>query len=224
MSTPGSEPATSEAASLSRVERRKARTRQKLIDAARVMLAAGTAGEASIQQITDAADVGFGSFYTYFTSKTELFEAAVGDVLEELGDSFDQLSVDVDDAALAMAQAVRLTLRLCRSRPQISAVLVRHYLQIMDSDAGVARRLLRDIRAGMATGRFLDGEPRLARAAVSGAVVATLQMALLSPELVDDSACDRLVEQLLRMLGVSPDEASALAHAPLPSAELPDPR
>ena len=89
------------AAPLSRGQRRKAATRQKLIDAAREMLAAGTAADASIQEVTDAADVGFGSFYNHFSSKTELFEAAVTDVLEELGALFDRLSVDVADPALA---------------------------------------------------------------------------------------------------------------------------
>jgi hypothetical protein len=88
----------------------------------------------------------------------------------------------------------------------------------------VAPRLLRDIQAGVASGRFLKAEPRLARAAVSGAVLATLQMALTNPELVDDAACDQLVEQLLRMLGVPFDAARELAHAPLPVAELPEPR
>jgi AcrR family transcriptional regulator len=195
-----------------------------LIDAARVMLAAGTASEASIQEITDAADVGFGSFYNHFSTKSELFEAAVADVLEELGELFDRLSVDVEDAATTFAQSVRLMLRLCRSRPQISAVLVREGMHYMESEGGVAPRLLRDIQAGVASGRFLEAEPRLARAAVSGAVLATLQMALTNPELVDDAACDQLVEQLLRMLGVPFDAARELAHAPLPLAELPEPR
>jgi hypothetical protein len=44
------------------------------------------------------------------------------------------------------------------------------------------------------------------------------------PELVDDAACDQLVEQLLRMLGVPFDAARELAHAPLPVAVLPEPR
>jgi hypothetical protein len=88
-----------------------------------------------------------------------------------------------------------------------------HY---MESEGGVAPRLLRDIRAGVASGRFLKAEPRLARAAVSGAVLATLQMSLTNPALVDDAACVELVEQLLRMLGVPFDAARELAHAPLP--------
>lgn len=119
-----------------------------------------------------------GSFYNHFSTKSEPFEAAVADVLEELGELFDRLSVDVEDAATAFAQSVRLMLRLCRSRPQISAVLVRHGMHYMESEGGVAPRLLRDIRAGVASGRFLEAEPRLARAAVSGAALATLQKSL----------------------------------------------
>ena len=187
---------------------------------ARAMLAAGTAAEASIQEITEAADVGFGSFYNHFSSKSELFEAAVTGVLEELGVLFDRLSMDVEDPALAYAQSTRLTLRLCRSRPQMCAVLVRHGMHYMEAEDGVAPRLLRDLKAGIAAGRFRDAEPRLLRAALSGAVLATLQMALTDPELVDDAACDQLVEQLLCLLGLPPDEAHELAYAPLPSPEL----
>jgi hypothetical protein len=88
----------------------------------------------------------------------------------------------------------------------------------------VAPRLLRDLRAGIATGRFRKGEPRLLRAAVSGAMLATLQMSLTDPDLVDDAACDQLVEQLLCLLGLPPREAHELAHAPLPPTELPAPR
>jgi hypothetical protein len=49
-------------------------------------------------------------------------------------------------------------------------------------------------------------------------------MALTHPDLVDDAACDQLVEQLLCLLGVLPDEARELAHAPLPGTELPESR
>ena len=125
----------------------------------------------------------------------------------------DQLSVDVEDAALSFAQSLRLTLRLCRSRPEISAVLIRHGMDYMESPQGLAPRALRDIRAGIASGRFQPAEPRLARAAVAGALLATLQLALTDPDLVNDAACDQLAEQLLRMLGMPFEEAHALAHA-----------
>ena len=224
MTTAPSQPATGGALPRSRVERRKAQTRHKLLAAARAMLADDTAAQASIQEITNTADVGFGSFYNHFSSKAELFEAAVADVLDELGALLDQLSVDVDDPALAFARSVRLTLGLCRSRPEMAAVLIGHGMHYMESPRGLAPRALRDIQAGIATGRFQPTDPRLARAAVAGALLATRQLALTAPGLVDDAAIDHFAEQALRMLGAPYDQAHALAHAPLPVAELPEPR
>ncbi len=211
------------APSPSRVERRKAKTRQKLIAAARAMLAGDTAAQASIQEITESADVGFGSFYNHFSSKAELFEAAVLDVLDELGALLDQLNVDIDDPALAISRSARLALRLGRNRPEMAAVLIRHGMHYMESPRGLAPRALRDLQTGIAAGRFQATEPRMARAAIAGALLATLQMALTEPALGDDAAIDHLAEQILRMLGTPYDEAHALAHAPLPVAELLEP-
>ncbi len=47
------------------------------MSAARALLTSRDPGGVSIQEITDAADLGFGSFYNHFTSKQELFEVAV---------------------------------------------------------------------------------------------------------------------------------------------------
>jgi AcrR family transcriptional regulator len=58
-----------EAPSASRLDRRKARTRQALIDAAVRLIAEGSGEGASIQEITDKADIGFGSFYTTSPAK-----------------------------------------------------------------------------------------------------------------------------------------------------------
>ena len=66
----------SSAPKVSRLDRRKARTRQALIDAAVRLIAEGRGDRASIQEITEAADIGFGSFYNHFDSKDQLFQTA----------------------------------------------------------------------------------------------------------------------------------------------------
>ncbi|MDT7697463.1 MAG: hypothetical protein QOI75_6833 [Pseudonocardiales bacterium] len=75
MTPPGARPPAGVEAR-NRVERRKAQTRKKLIDAARAMLANDASARASVQEITITAAVGHGSFYNHFFSKSELFEAA----------------------------------------------------------------------------------------------------------------------------------------------------
>ena len=74
-----------------RLDRRKARTRAALIRAAQSFLAAGKP-EVAILEITQAADVGLGSFYNHFDSKDELFRAAVDDALDLLAAVLDQLT------------------------------------------------------------------------------------------------------------------------------------
>ena len=58
----------------SRLDRRKARTRQALIDAAVRLIAEDREDRPSKAEITEEADIGFGSFYNHFDSKEQLFQ------------------------------------------------------------------------------------------------------------------------------------------------------
>src|SRR4029434_5740078 len=82
-----------------RLDRRKARTRQALVDAAVRLIAEGRGERASIQEITEAADIGFGSFYNHFESKEELFRTASEEVLERWGQMIDRACAGLDDPA-----------------------------------------------------------------------------------------------------------------------------
>src|SRR4029450_6159941 len=92
---------TNQASGATRLDRRKARTRQALIDAAVRLIAEGRGERASIQEITDAADIGFGSFYNHFDSKDELFRTASEEVLERWGQMIDRACAGLDDPARA---------------------------------------------------------------------------------------------------------------------------
>jgi len=62
---------------------RRTLTRRALVQPALRLFA--ERGRRRIQEITDAADVGQGTFYNHFTSKADLFDAAVEAVLERHG-------------------------------------------------------------------------------------------------------------------------------------------
>ena len=69
---------------LTRAARRSARTTRKLLNAATdVFLDRGLAG-ATIEEITERADLGKGTFYIYFSSKTAVFESLVGATMKRL--------------------------------------------------------------------------------------------------------------------------------------------
>jgi AcrR family transcriptional regulator len=206
-----------EPAAANRLDRRKARTRAALVVAARELLASRDPAEVSIQEITDTADVGFGSFYNHFESKVDLFDAAMEEVLEEQGALFDALTADMDDPAEVFASSVRMTVWMAKTHPQIAKIIQRTGLRYLNAPDGLAPRALRDLQRASETGRFLIGDPTVALASAGGAVLGVLALATGNPDPeAIDAAADELAVNLLRMFGLPDDEAREIARRPLP--------
>ncbi|EUA06437.1 bacterial regulatory s, tetR family protein [Mycobacterium kansasii 732] len=146
-----------------RLERRKQRTRTALVKAAQRLIAEGKFN-APVLEITQAADVGMGSFYNHFDSKEQLFAAAVADVLDTHGALLDRLTASIDDPAETFAVSFRLTGRLFRQRELETDILLATGTDLLSSDHGLAPRALRDIKAAADAGRFRVGDPELALA------------------------------------------------------------
>ncbi|MEU9573417.1 TetR/AcrR family transcriptional regulator [Streptomyces massasporeus] len=204
-----------------RFERRRAETRGALIRAARQILAESGDTSASIQAIAERADVGFGSFYNHFESKSELFEAAVVDALEEFGQAFDERLAGIGDPAELVAAGFRLSARMAESHPELMQVLRRRGMGHIHSDNGLARRALRDVEAGLASGRFTPVDPAVALSALGGTLLALVELRFARPDLDGDEAAANVAEMVLRMLGVTPTEAHEVARRPLPDPARP---
>jgi AcrR family transcriptional regulator len=200
----------------SRLDRRKARTRQALIDAAVRLIAEGRGERASIQEITETADVGFGSFYNHFESKDQLFQTASGEVLECWGQMIDGACAGISDPAEVFAVSLRISGRLGWTHPDIADFLTGAGLDLLDAPRGLAPRALRDIKAGQAAGRFTIPSAEIALAAVAGGLLGLLRLRQRHPDRVEESAVDQLAEAVLRLLGVPAPEAARLAALPLP--------
>jgi AcrR family transcriptional regulator len=206
---------TSAAEVPTRVDRRKERTRNALLGAARQFLAEGRTS-VSIQEITDAADVGFGSFYNHFESKDALFEAAVDSTLQAYAVLRDALVAGYDDPAEVFAVSFRMTGRLQRQVPEMVRVLLHEGMRILTHDEGLAPRARRDIEAARAAGRFDVPDVELALMAAGGALLGLLQLLEENPELDAGEHSDAMTIQVLRMFGMSPAEAAELVARDLP--------
>ncbi|MCV7350465.1 TetR/AcrR family transcriptional regulator [Mycobacterium parmense] len=191
------------------------RTRNALIRAAQGFIAQGRLG-AAILEITQAADVGMGSFYNHFDSKEELFEAAVTDALDNLGALLDGFTASISDPAEAFAANYRLTGRLFCHRPQEAALLLAHCGSLILSDRGLSPRALRDITAGIERGRFTIPDPELGLAIAGGMLVGMAVLLRDRPERNADATVDEVTERLLRTLGMTPQRARAICRKPLP--------
>ena len=208
-----------DAPKVSRLDRRKARTRQALIDAAVRLIAEGRGDRASIQEITEEADIGFGSFYNHFESKEQLFQTASEKVLEHWGQMIDRASVGLTDPAELFAVGMRISGRLGWTHPDIAGFLTGAGLDALDIPRGLAPRALRDIQAGQAAGRFTVPDADIALSAAAGGLLGLLRMCQRHPERVTETTVDQLAEAVLRLLGVPALEAARLAALPLPPTD-----
>ena len=200
-----------------RLDRRKARTRQALIDAAVGLIAEGRGERASIQEITEAADIGFGSFYNHFASKEELFQTASEEVLEHWAQMIDAACAGLDDPAEVFATSLRISGRLAWTHPDIAGFITGAGLELLDAPRGLAPRAMRDIRAGQAAGRFTIPDADIALSAIAGGLLGLLRLHQRNPERVSETAVDELAEACLRLLGLPAAQARRLAHLRLPN-------
>jgi len=200
---------------VSRLERRKQRTRSALIKAAQGVIAAGKLN-VPILEITQAADVGMGSFYNHFSTKEELFEAAVMDVLDRHGELLDALTAPLQDPAEIFASSFRLTGRFFRHRPQESTILLANWQAALASERGLAPRALRDITAATAAGRFSINDPERALATAGGLLMGLGMLLTANPDRDADQTTDAVAEDLLRLFGMSAREAHKICARALP--------
>ena len=213
MSTAGPGSATPD-----RIQRRKARTRTALIRAAQGFIAQGRL-HIPISDITEAADVGMGSFYNHFDSRETLFEAAVLDALDAHGALLDQLTADLDDPATRFAQSFRLTGRMHRLQPQLSLVLLNHGLKLTSATTGLGPRARRDLKDAVDAGRFVIDDLDLALVLTAGATICLGQLLHEQPDRDDGDATDKITADLLRTFGLTALEARRLAQRPLPALQ-----
>ncbi|ODQ99961.1 TetR family transcriptional regulator [Mycobacterium intermedium] len=179
------------------------------------MIAEGKTNVA-VLEITQAADVGMGSFYNHFDSKEELFAAAVADVLDAHGALLDRLTASIDDPAEVFAASFRLTGRLFRNKPEESKILLANGPALLSSDYGLAPRGLRDIKAAADAGRFQVDDPELAVAIAGGALLGLGTLLHKDQHRDGVAATDTVAENVLRLFGLDADEARAVCQRPLP--------
>src|ERR1700752_1943140 len=212
--------------------RRKRETRARLLDAAlRLMAEKGMEGVA-INEITEAADVGFGSFYNHFESKEAIYTTLVDNVFEEFADMLDRLAGGVSDPAEVVAVSVRHTVLRARHDPVWGRFLIREGFSARAMSRGLGQRLLRDIGNGIAAKRFVVADPFIGFLAVGGTVLCAIaaELNFVAPGAnaahVLTELCfsgehfpERTAATLLQTLGLKRAEAEKIAARPLPLVE-----
>lgn len=203
---------------VNRLERRKQRTRAALIKAARALVAEGRLN-VPVLEITRLADVGMGSFYNHFSTKEELFEAAVVDVLDVHGALLDEATAQLEDPAEIFASSFRITGRFFRRFPQESKILLSNWQAALNSQRGLAPRALRDIEAATAAGRFTVDDAERALAMAGGMLMGVGLLLAVDPDRDDAQTTDAMAQDVLRLFGMTDSEAREVCARPLPELD-----
>lgn len=213
------------AAKRPRGERRRLATRASLLEAAFKLMAERGIDAIAINEITEAADVGAGSFYNHFESREDLHRAVTQLVFDQFADALEKAVAKLSDPAEVISVCVRQTVMRAAKEPDWGRFLLREGYSGRAISHGLGPRLRRDIRAGVASGRLNAYDPALCFAAVGGTVLSAVasQIRAARPPRGDELALrgpdvpERTATMVLMILGLPQAEASRVAARPMPT-------
>lgn len=199
---------------------RRERTRARLLAGALPVFADHGADARVIDLVIRQAGVSRGTFYNYFRTNEELFIALAQAVSDEILGVVDPLVLRHDDPAVRLACGVSSSIRLVRRHPLLGRFLVRGGLPALTAGSLTTEVIPREVRAGIAAGRFTVPDERLAFDLILGAVMAAFH-SLLTIELPEDYP-QALAQAVLQSLGVEASDARRCAWAEFEEMQLPE--
>ncbi|KVA06925.1 TetR family transcriptional regulator [Burkholderia latens] len=214
--------------------RRKEATRMRLLQAAFALMAEKGRDNVAISEITETADVGFGSFYYHFDSKDGIFAALTQWVFDDFADGLERLASGLSDPAEVVSVCVRHTLMRARRERLWGRFLMREGVSARALDHGLGQRLRRDSERGIAARRFVVGDPFMSVLAMTGTILAAIAAdayaadaadsadagAAAAPSGHDSRLPERAAAVVLQTLGLTWAEARDVANRPLPPGDF----
>ena len=158
----------------SRTARKRERTRGEIVAAAEQLVAEHGIDAISIDEITEAADVAKGTFYTHFNDKNELAAAIAQSIREELERNVTSVNKGIVDAAVRMANGLSTFFVFAITQPVRARALVRLAPEIVDPAMPINEGIRGDVMLGSNTKRFWVASIDAAVVALLGISIATV--------------------------------------------------
>lgn len=196
-----------------RVARKREAARGRIVAAARQQFRERGVDAVTIGDITSAADVGHGSFYLHFKSKYEVLVPIMMAEAADLDAAAQQRLGERSDPAQVLADTARYVGYAIVRDP-----LWRWFLRHSGLPADAMRQAFgrfgqRDVEAGLASGRFISTDPETTAQFCFGGYISVLLAALDAPD--PQPLIDLSVDHMLRVLGLSAEDAGTIARRPL---------
>lgn len=194
-------------------QKRREATRERLMSAAKSVMAETPAEAVAVDDIIREAGLGKGSFYNHFKSKEDLFFAALDDLIGTITSNIRTMISDVQDPAEALAVGITLHVKLATADPKIG----RFIANAPASSAMFSRYadpvVHQTIDKGIAAGRFTIPNPELYFVVLTSSVNAVLLGRLENQFKESDVA--ELAQAMLSLAGLAAEEARELASKAL---------
>lgn len=200
-------------AKVSRGNRSRANTRHKLIEAAQRVMAEKGVEPTTIADITERADVGFGSFYNHFTSKEDIVSTIVTLRADEFVKMVRIIMSREDDIATALAFNIKAFLSKALADPIWGWFVIRTQGLVPQIDELFRNEIRKDLQRGVRDAKF-DISVDTAAQITLGALISVLRSILEKSASIN--AIGETSEYLLRLYGVSHERARELSRLPLP--------
>lgn len=198
----------------SRSDRRRLASRAALVRATQELIASDGLSF-SVQQVADRADVALATLYNHFPSKQDLVVTAAGDSADRVEAYLEERTADIADPLARLAMRGRLHGRLLASHPLEARVLLATAIEVAAMDSAMRGETLQ-LAQQVAESRDITADDVRLLGTIAYATNQHLMAHQLSDPAHGTGDVDRLVALLMRMAGLPPDEADALAHGPLP--------
>jgi AcrR family transcriptional regulator len=203
---------------LTRGHKKKARTRQQLIEAALRIYACKGVGEMALNELAEEAGVSNGTVYNYFRTREEVLDAVGIALADQLSHQVVEASIGITQGVERMAIGIRRFILQSTQDPQWASALisVARYAEGMLS--ALANYVRGDLQLGLRQGDFRYAHEEVALGVVLSATMGAMT-AIVNGMKIDNH--DSLIaEMILMALGVDVGKARSIATMPMPQERM----
>lgn len=201
-----------------RLARKRRNTRAILLKSAFDVMTEVGVNAATIKDITDRADIGFGTFYNYFQTKDEIAGQVLDCIIEDVGrrNFLATRTLHEQDPGLVMPVSVRLTMREAMRNPMWQWWARRPDLLVDRMHDGFKPFAVRDMRTSIETGVFRLDECEIdsAWAMINWLIVGGIYDVIVGPRPPESEMF--VAASVMRMMGVSFERSIQISGGPLP--------
>jgi AcrR family transcriptional regulator len=203
----------------SRLDLKRQTTRAALVSAAKFLVFDRPHQKITIQDITNCAKLGLGTFYNYFASKNDVYEAVLDELRKKFNHDLNQIRASLVDPATIISVTIQYCLREAQDNKEwhdfinFSGIKGEHILRQENEQCRS------DVERGATTGRFKVENIEFTSQLIIGMLTHITRE--VENERLSRDAIAETTRHILRMLGIPDPVAKSLTQRPLPPVAAP---